>query len=74
MTDMYDHLKPILKRHSEFPFLYIGTNGTPKYTPNEIVDKVLPLKRFVVSHDKECKVIISTLTIRVDSSKNGNAV
>ena len=39
-----------------------------------MVDKVLALKRFVVSQNKECKVIISTLTMRLDSSKNANAV
>ena len=42
--------------------------------PNEIVDKVLALKRFAVSPNKECQVIISTLTMYVDSSKNGNVV
>ena len=71
---MYDHLKPILKRHSEFLILHIGTNDTSKYMPNEIVNKVLALKRFVVSQNKECKVIILTLPMRVDSSKNGNTV
>ena len=35
---------------------------------------MLALKRFVVSQNKQCKVIISTLTMRVDSSKNGNVV
>ena len=74
ITDMYDHLKPILKRHPEFLILHIGTNDTSKYTPNEIVDIVLALKRFVLSQNKECKVIISTLTMCADSSKNGNAV
>ena len=68
---MYDHLKPVLKRHPEFLILHIGTNGTSKYIPNEIVDKVLALKRFVGSQNKECKVIISTLTMRVDA---GNTV
>ena len=71
ITDMYDHLKPILKRHPEFLILHIGTNDTSKYTPNEIVDRVLALKRFVVSQSKECKVIVSTLTICVDNSKTG---
>ena len=52
----------------------ISTDSTSKYMPNEIVDKVLALKRFVVSQKKECKVIISTLTMQVDSSKNGNAI
>ena len=71
---MYDHLKPILKRHPEVLILHIGNNDSSKYTPNEIINKVLALNRFVVKQNKECKVIISTLTMRVDSSKNGNAV
>ena len=74
ITDTNDHLKPILKRDPEFHVLRIGTNDTSKYTPSEIVDKVLALKRFVVSQSEEYKVIISTLTMRVDSSKNGKAV
>ena len=74
ITDMYDHLTPILNRHPEFLILHIGTNGTSKGMPNEIVDKLLALKRFAVSQNKECQVIISTLTMYVDSSKNGNAV
>ena len=74
ITDMYDHLKPILKRHPEFLILHTGTNDTSKYTPNEIADIVLALKRVVLSQKQECRGIISTLTKRVDSSKNGNAV
>ena len=35
---------------------------------------MLALKRFVISQNKVWKVIISTLTMRVYSSKNGNAV
>ena len=34
---------------------------------------MLILKRFIESQNERCKVIISTLTIRLDSSKNGNA-
>ena len=73
-TDMYDHLKPSLKKHPEFLIFHIATNGTSNYTPNEIVDKVLTLRRFVVSQNEDCKVIISALTMHVDSSKNRNAV
>ena len=58
ITDMYDHLKLILKRHPEFLILHIGTNDTSKHMPNEIVDKLLALKRFAASQKKECKVII----------------
>ena len=74
ITDMYDHLKPILKRLPEFLILHIGTNVTSKYTPGEIVDKVLALKGFVVSQNKLFKVIISTLAMPLDSSKSENAV
>ena len=70
---MYDHLKPVLKSNPEFLILYIGTDNTSKYTPNEIVDKVLALKRFVINQNEKWKVI-SALTIRMDSSKNGNRV
>ena len=35
---------------------------------------MIALKRFFVKQNKECEVIISTLSMRVDSSKNGNAV
>ena len=71
ITHIYDHLKPILKRHPEFINLHISTNDNSKYTPNEIVNKVLALKRFVVSQNKECKVIISVLAMRLDSQRTG---
>ena len=71
ITHIYDHLKPISKRHPEFLNLHIGTNDNSKYMPNEIVDKVLALKRFVVSQNKECKVIISVLAMRLDSQRMG---
>ena len=45
VTDMDDNLKPILKKHPEFLIFHIGTNDTSKYTPNEIIDRVLPSKR-----------------------------
>ena len=56
ITDMYDHLKPHLKTHPEFLILHIGTNDTSKYMPNEIVDKVLALKRFIISQNKALKM------------------
>ena len=74
ITDVHDHLKPIIKRRPEFFVLHIHTNDTSKYTPNEIVDKVLALKRFIVTQNKECKIIISTLTMGAESSKDENAV
>ena len=51
---MYDHLKPILKRHPEFLILHIGTNDTSEYNPKEIIVRVVALKRSVLSQNKEC--------------------
>ena len=51
--NMYDHLKPILKIHPEFLILHIVTNDTSKYTPNEIVDRVLALKIFIVAKSEQ---------------------
>ena len=57
ITNMYDHLKLILKRNPEFFILYNGTNDTSKYTPNEIVNKVLALKRLVAIRTKSAKLL-----------------
>ena len=67
---MHDYLKPTLKRKPGFLVLHIDTNDNAKSAPNEIFDNVLTLKRFV----EMCKVFVSTLTMRADSSKNENAV
>ena len=58
INDSFQEQKPILKRHPEILILHIDNNDTSQYTPNEIVDKVLALNRFVVKQNKECKVII----------------
>ena len=73
---MYDHLKSISKGHPEFLILHIGTNDISKYTPNEILDKVLALKRFAESQYKKCKVQSCYFNIykSVDNSKNRIAV
>ena len=54
ITNMCDHLKPILKRKPEILFLHIGTSDTSKYTSNEIVNKLLALKKIVVNQNNAC--------------------
>ena len=71
---MYDYLKPTLKRKTGFLVLHIDTNDNVKSAPNEIFDNALTLIRFAASQREMCKVFVSTLTMRADSSKNENAV
>ena len=66
ISNMYDLLKPILKRNPDYTILHIGTNDASGNTANELLDKILALKSFVTSNNKNSKVIISTLTILVD--------
>ena len=69
ISDMYDLFKPILERNPDYIILHIGTNNASKNTANERLDKILALKSLVASNSQNFKVIISTLTMRVDDQK-----
>ena len=69
ISDMYDLFKPILERNPDYIILHIGTNNASKNTANELLDKILALKSLVASSSQNFKVIISTLTMRVDDQK-----
>ena len=43
--DMHNHIKPILQRKPEYIISHIGTNDALNLPPNEILDKVLELKK-----------------------------
>ena len=62
ISDMYDLFKPILERNPDYIILHIGTNNASK-------NKILALKSLVASNSQNFKVIISTLTMRVDDQK-----
>lgn len=51
---MYDNIERI----SKYIKLHIGTNDTTKNTSNEVLDKILSLKTFVMNVSENCKVII----------------
>ena len=44
IIDMHYNLEPIWKRHPEFLVLYISTDDVSKYSPSDIVDKVLQVR------------------------------
>ena len=45
VTDMHDNIKPILRHKPEYIILHTGTNDTLNLPPNEILDKILVLKK-----------------------------
>ena len=70
---MYDNIKQILKGNLEYIMLHTSTNDNTKNKPNEVLDKILGLKTFVMNVDKNCIVIKSKLNFRCDNKKSGFA-
>ena len=52
ISDTYDLLKPILKRNLDYIILQVGTNDASKNTADELLDKILILKSFLASSNK----------------------
>ena len=74
ISDMCNLLKAVLKHNHDYIILHIDTNNASWNTTNELLDKILALKSFVTNNNKNCKVIISTLTMHVDDQKCGSVV
>ena len=72
VRDMYDNIKTTVWHKPEYIILHNGTNNTLNLPPNEILDKILELKKKIEEINKDCKVIISTPTYRFDNRKAGN--
>ena len=45
VRDMHDNIKPILRHKPEYIILHVGTNDALNLPPNEILDKILELKK-----------------------------
>ena len=69
VEDMYDYVKPILKRKPDYVVLHVGTNNTKDMTSRNILAKLLQLKTAVLDSDKKFKVILSQPMTRVDDDK-----
>ena len=67
VDDMKYHVIPIIRKEPTFVILHIGTNDSPHSTSQEILDKTLELKSLINKELPNCKVVISTPTIRSDN-------
>ena len=45
--DMYNYMKPLLRKLPDYIILHIGTNNALDNTSREILDKVLKLKTYI---------------------------
>ena len=71
VEDMFDYVKPILKRKADYVISHVGTNNAKGMTSRNVLDKLLQLKTTVLNSDKKCKVILSQPMTRVDDGKAG---
>ena len=66
--DMYDCLKPLLKKNPDI-ILDIGTNNSVNETSRDILNGILSLKNFIDKLRPTCKVIVSNIIYRSDNGK-----
>ena len=74
VNDLFDYLRPLLRKKPSRVIIHVGTNDANKANAKEITDKLLRLRKFVLSELNECSVILSSPVNRVDSTKQGIVV
>ena len=67
--DMYDYMKPLLRKLPDYIILHIGTNDALDNTSREILDKILKLKTYIQKELPKSKVTTSTPIKRHDHGK-----
>ena len=66
VEDMRHNLIPLIRKKPSHLIIHAGTNDAKKFTAREILDQFLTFKKFVSEQIPDCKVIISTPTVRSD--------
>ena len=56
VKDIFDYVKPVLKRKLDFSVLHVGTNNVKDMTSRKIRDKFLQLKTAVLDSDETVKL------------------
>ena len=74
IEDMYDYLKPILKKCPDNIILHVGTNNAAREPPRVVFDKLLSLKSFIEKTLPNCKISISNLIKRTDNNEAAKTV
>ena len=69
INDMYDCIKPLLKKAPANVILHVGTNNAPNSTSRAILDNILLLKSFIEKALPQSNVCISNVIKRTDNGK-----
>ena len=69
INDMYDYIKPILKKRPDNIILHVRTNNTVNEPSKIVLGKLLGLKKFIEHTLPESNIVISNLITRIDNGK-----
>ena len=69
VDDLSHHIIPIIRKKPTNMIIHTGTNDAPSSTFREIQDNLLKLKALVKEKLPQCKVWLSTPTLRTDNGK-----
>ena len=69
IDDMFDYLKPLLKKKPSNIILHIGTNDSLEKTADEIANELTNLKAFIKNELPTINVFFSCPVMRLDNSK-----
>ena len=60
---------PLFRKEQSFIIIHAGTNDALYLTSRKILDNLITLKSFITDKLPNCKVVISTPTLRTDDGK-----
>ena len=69
IDDMYDNLKPLLKRKPSNIFLHIGTNDATNKTSDEIIKEIKNLENYIKEVLPNVKIFLSCPVVRFDHAQ-----
>ena len=69
VDDLSHHIIPITRKKPTNMIIHVGTNDAPSSTSREIQNNLLKLKALVYEKLLQCKVWLSTPTLRTDNGK-----
>ena len=61
-------MTPLLRKGPDKIILHVGTNDAPDLSPNQLLDGILELKKYILERLPSVKLVISAPVLRVDKA------
>ena len=74
VDNLSHHIIPIIRKQPTNMIIDIGTNDSPSSASREIQHNLLKLKSLINEKLPQCKICLSTTTLRIDNGKATSTV